>query len=151
MLAALGDHRRTPCTSLTLAFLALWWGSMPNQLSSLLPPSLSPAKQHLRQEVKCPPLGVRACQATRLQRSRHLVAGPRPHLEQPPEQGRRAVRHVQIEGAQEAAVQEGQLLGRRGAGGRGLRLGEASVPAHLSRHRGRLSLPSFTGCWEANL
>lgn len=94
------------------------------QSAFLPPPSLSPAKQHPRQKVKCPPLGLRACQATRLQRSRHLVAGLRPHLEQPLEQGHWAVRHVQVEGAQEAAVQEGELLGRRGAGGRGLRLGQ---------------------------
>lgn len=63
--------------------------------------------------------------------SRHLVAGLGPHLEQPPEQGHRAAGPVQVEVAQEATAQEGELLGQRGAAGQrsGARLGGSGRPA----------------------
>lgn len=89
--------------------------SSPDQRRKRHAPAPSPPAPRLHPLPCCRP-----------ERSRHLVAGLGPHLEQPPEQGHRAARPVQVEVAQEATAQEGELLGQRGAAGqksqvRGLR------------------------------
>lgn len=76
-------------------------------------------------------------QAAWLAHSCHLVAGHGPHLEQPPEQGLRSITHVQVEATQEAAAQERELLGRRGA-----------VRAEEQRDRGARSGRPPPAAWQ---